>query len=92
MNPRTILLTYIALMSVISFLLMASDKRKAQHRKRRIPEALLHLVELMGGVMGALTGMYFLHHKNRKFSFFCITYMIFLVWIGIIYVIFFMNI
>lgn len=83
------LLIYIAILSLTSFGLMAADKRRAKRRERRIPEATLHLVELLGGVFGALAGMYFLHHKNRKFSFFGITYMTFLIWIGLLYVIFF---
>ena len=74
------MLIYLPFMGIISFILMAIDKRRARSHQRRIPEAVLHLFELLGGVYGALLAMYTLRHKNRKISFFLITFLIFLLW------------
>ena len=52
--------------SVISAILLAIDKRAARLNRRRIPEARLHLVELLGGWPGSLIARKLLRHKTRK--------------------------
>lgn len=62
------LLVY-AVMSLIAFTAHALDKHRARHGGRRIPEATLHLLELLGGWPGALVAMSFFRHKTRKTSY-----------------------
>lgn len=45
------------------------DKWKAVHGRWRISERTLLLAALAGGFAGALTGMYFFHHKTRHKKF-----------------------
>lgn len=55
--------------SVVAFILYAVDKSSARNGKRRIPEATLHNVALMGGWPGALFAQQILRHKSKKQSF-----------------------
>ena len=52
--------------SVPTFLVFAFDKRAARTNRRRVPEARLHLLELVGGFPGALLAIMALHHKSSK--------------------------
>ena len=63
-----------AVVSLTTFIAFALDKRRAQRDIRRIPEATLHLLELLGGFPGAFLAMKFLRHKNRKPRFIAITF------------------
>jgi uncharacterized membrane protein YsdA (DUF1294 family) len=54
------------LLSLITLILYAIDKRKAQHQAWRIKESTLHLCELLGGWPGALLAQRWFHHKSRK--------------------------
>lgn len=49
---------------------MLADKRKAQKKLWRIPEATLLTVALLGGSLGCIYGMYHFHHKTRKPKFY----------------------
>ena len=55
--------------SVVTILLYASDKRKAQARKWRIPESTLHWLAFLGGWPAALVAQRLLRHKTAKKSF-----------------------
>lgn len=55
-----------ALASAASFVALGIDKRAATHGRRRIPERVLHGLELAGGWPGALLGMTVWKHKRRK--------------------------
>ncbi len=55
--------------SVIAFLLYWSDKHEARTDARRIPENILHAVELAGGWPGALIAQQVFRHKTRKVSY-----------------------
>jgi uncharacterized membrane protein YsdA (DUF1294 family) len=52
--------------SVLAFATYAQDKAAAQSHKRRIPEATLHMLALLGGWPGALVAQAALRHKTRK--------------------------
>ncbi|WP_245830904.1 DUF1294 domain-containing protein [Sediminibacillus massiliensis] len=60
---------YMLVMSLISFLVMGSDKRRSKKRKWRIPEKNIWLISILGGAAGSYLGMYFFRHKTRHTSF-----------------------
>lgn len=60
---------YLLLINLDGFILMASDKSRARRGKRRIPEATLFLVAVLGGSLGILAGMYSFRHKTQHDSF-----------------------
>lgn len=55
--------------SVCALGLYALDKERARRGGRRIPEATLHLVELLGGWPGAYVGQQVYRHKTKKPSY-----------------------
>lgn len=57
------------LVSVVTFCLYWSDKRKAQNDSWRTPEKILHAMELAGGWPGALVAQQVFRHKTRKVSY-----------------------
>lgn len=65
-----ILTVYLLLINALGLLLMLADKRRAQKKQWRIPEATLMLVAAIGGSIGSLLGMYAFHHKTRHPKFF----------------------
>lgn len=75
---------YLFLINIVSGIIFWSDKRKAIQSKRRIKERTLHFYELLGGVFSILFLMYQIRHKNQKKDYFLITYLIALVWIGLV--------
>lgn len=62
------------IMSACSFLLFGADKAFARSGHWRIPERVLHLVELAGGWPGALFAAHHFAHKRRKKSYMLVLY------------------
>lgn len=62
-------IVYYALMSLVTLLLYAWDKRAAGRGSRRVRERTLHLWSLAGGFAGALVGQGWLRHKSRHLTF-----------------------
>lgn len=59
-----------AVLSFATFVAYALDKRAAVgRRRRRTPENVLHLLELLGGWPGALLAQRTIRHKNAKVSY-----------------------
>ena len=56
-------------MSVVTIVVYAVDKHKASNGKWRIPEATLHLFELLCGWPGAMLAQVIIRHKNAKVPF-----------------------
>jgi len=56
-------------LSLVAFVVFAADKHAARSGRRRVPEARLHLLELLGGFPGALLAITCLRHKSSKPSF-----------------------
>lgn len=54
---------------IVTYMAYAADKHFAQTNRWRIPEANLHLLELVGGWPGALLAQRVLRHKTRKASY-----------------------
>lgn len=62
-------LVWLALINLVAFLSMGSDKKAAQQGRRRTPEKTLFLQAILGGSLGAMAGMKFFHHKTKHRSF-----------------------
>lgn len=58
-----------SLLSVITFFIYRSDKRRAQRGERRFSENSLQLFGLLGGWPGGLLAQQLFRHKTRKLSF-----------------------
>ena len=57
------------IMSLATFVVYALDKHKAANSQWRIPEATLHLCELLCGWPGAMLAQVLIRHKNAKITF-----------------------
>ena len=55
----------LAVTNILSFCLMAHDKRCAKRGKWRVPEKKLFLAAACFGGLGGVLGMRLLHHKTR---------------------------
>ena len=60
---------YLLIVNAIGFVLMLGDKRMAQKKLWRIPEATLLAMAAIGGSIGSLIGMYTFRHKTRHVKF-----------------------
>ena len=65
----TYLLYYLAFINLLLFVLMGVDKAKAKRGARRIPEATLFFLAVLGGSIGGIAGMAAFHHKTLHKSF-----------------------
>jgi uncharacterized membrane protein YsdA (DUF1294 family) len=61
-----VLLAWMAGWSIPTFAMYAIDKRQAAGGGWRVPEALLHGLALIGGVIGAWLGRLLFRHKTQK--------------------------
>lgn len=66
---QKILLIYFVVTNIVSFLTFGIDKWKAKYSRRRIREAALMLLAVMGGSIGAWLGMKIWHHKTKHKKF-----------------------
>ena len=66
-----IILGYLLAINIASFFLYGIDKYKAKKGKWRISEAILLLMAVIGGSIGAWAGMRLWHHKtmHKKFKY-----------------------
>lgn len=56
-------------LSILCFVLVFVDKKRAIDGKYRIKESRLFLISFFGGALGCLVGMYIFRHKTKKQSF-----------------------
>ena len=70
-NYLQIVLVYLAVINVTTFFTYGIDKRKAKKSKWRIREAALLGLAVLGGSVGAWSGMKIWHHKtlHKKFRY-----------------------
>mgnify|MGYP003636428693 FL=1 len=66
--PQMLALAYLGL-SMVTYMIYALDKSKAQRGAWRISEASLHFLALIGGWPGAAIAQQLLRHKSKKRSF-----------------------
>ena len=69
MSRQTLLILILTVMSAVLFLMMGADKSRAKAHGRRIPEARLFLLALLGGAVGGTLGMWVFRHKTRHWYF-----------------------
>jgi uncharacterized membrane protein YsdA (DUF1294 family) len=63
-------------MSLLALAAFGWDKAAAGRGGGRVPEATLHLLELLGGWPGAILGALLFRHKTRKGSYLVVTAMV----------------
>ena len=63
---RYVLPGWLALTNIVAFIAYGVDKGKAKLQKRRISEATLITLALIGGSIGAFLGMQIFRHKTQK--------------------------
>lgn len=56
---------YLILLSIITFFMYLSDKKKAEKGKWRIPEKVLLLSSFLGGAFGGYPAMIVFRHKTK---------------------------
>ena len=68
---QKVLIIYLVVINVITFIVYGLDKWKARHSQWRISEAMLLGLAVIGGSIGALSGMQVWRHKtkNKKFKY-----------------------
>lgn len=64
-----ILLYYLIIVNMITFLIYWTDKRRAKKGKWRISEKTLILLACAGGSLGALVSMLLFRHKTKHLKF-----------------------
>lgn len=64
-----IVVGYVLTMTVIGFLSMYIDKRKAIKHHWRIPEKTLFIIAILGGSIGSNLGMTICRHKTKHWYF-----------------------
>ncbi len=65
----TVLLVWLAVINLLTFIVYGADKHRARKGKWRVPEKTLFLLPLLGGSIGALLGMRVFHHKTKHWYF-----------------------
>jgi uncharacterized membrane protein YsdA (DUF1294 family) len=71
MTPEQLLIGLLAVINIITFLVMANDKRRSTRNENshRIPEGLIFFMAAAFGSLGVYAGMLLLRHKTRKWYF-----------------------
>ena len=69
MNLIPVVLAVLAALNLLSFSLMAADKRRARAGRWRISEKALFLATACFGGLGGVLGMTLCHHKTRHWYF-----------------------
>lgn len=64
-----ILILYLVVVNVVSFIMYGVDKRKAKRNRWRTSEARLLAIAVAGGSLGAWMGMYAFRHKTQHLKF-----------------------
>lgn len=82
---KILAIIYLAMINGFAAVLFCFDKFNAKHHNPRISEKFLHLLEAVGGVFATVVCMHVIRHKNRKFTYNIITYIILTLWIIGIY-------
>ncbi|HEY4694010.1 MAG TPA: DUF1294 domain-containing protein [Bellilinea sp.] len=80
------MLTFYAVLTVLTFMIWGIDKYRASVKLWRVPERVLFTLTFAGGAFGALAGMTLLRHKTRKAQFWflvllaCVVHAAIIIW------------
>ena len=66
---KYILIIYLVIINITSFVIMGIDKKRARNKEWRISEAALFTTALLFGSLGSNIGMRFFRHKTRHWYF-----------------------
>ncbi|MDC0088108.1 DUF1294 domain-containing protein [Akkermansiaceae bacterium] len=66
---RLMIAAWLMLSSLLAYIQISSDKKKAQADQWRTPETQLHLIELLGGWPGSFIAQRRFRHKTSKNSY-----------------------
>ena len=69
-DMEKMLVLYLAVINIISFVAMRIDKKRAKKHKYRISEGFLIALSIFGGAVGSLIGMVVYKHKTSKKKFY----------------------
>ena len=79
---QKLILFYFLTINLLSFLTFAFDKFKSMRKgSTRVSEKRLHLLSLLGGVLGSTLSMTIFRHKVSKKSFLIKHILIFTIWV-----------
>jgi len=73
---------YLVFINLVSGIVFAYDKFASKNKRRRIPEYILHLLELAGGVFAICILTYTLKHKSKKFNYKIWTWLMLIWWLA----------
>ena len=82
--PAVWIALWVVALSLAAFFIYGFDKSQAQRGGLRVPEAILHLLSLLGGSPGAFLAMRVFHHKTSKRSFQVVFWLIAAVQLGVL--------
>lgn len=68
-NYYWLVIAILALANIISFFLIGLDKFRSVRAENRVPEVYFFFCSIFFSSLGVLFGMYFFHHKTRKWYF-----------------------
>lgn len=66
---QEIYISFLMIINIASFIMMALDKQKAKKKKRRISEFMFLILSVLGGFIGIFLGSSVFRHKTIKRSF-----------------------
>ena len=64
-----IIAVYLIIANIAGFVSMGIDKKKAEKKQWRTPEATLFLIATIGGSIGSIIGMHHFRHKTKHWYF-----------------------
>ena len=85
MKIEILFFIYLIVINIASGFVFSYDKHAARLNHRRVPERTLHILEMLGGVFANVILMYSIHHKNRKFWYYGVTWVVMIGWIVSLY-------
>ena len=85
MNRWIVAIVYLVIINIVGFVYMGMDKKKAKRGAWRIPEKRLFFIAIIGGSVGAISGMYFYRHKTKHMTFVIGMPLIFILQIALIF-------
>lgn len=65
------LIVILIILNLISFFVMAIDKKRSVGHSKRIPEGTMMFLGILFGAIGIIIGMLTFRHKTKKWYFVC---------------------